>query len=89
MTKHFYTYLLQFHSDGKLYTGCTNDLRKRVSLHTRGKVPSTRKRGPFKLIYYEMCLDESDAYAREKYLKSTVGKRYLRNRLKSFLSLTG
>lgn len=41
------------------------------------------------LIYYEACLNEQDARYREKYLKSGLGKRYLKNRLKSFLSLTG
>ena len=34
-------------------------------------------------------MDRGDALAREKYLKTGMGKRYLRNRLKRFLSLTG
>ncbi|PIY96439.1 MAG: excinuclease ABC subunit C, partial [Candidatus Kerfeldbacteria bacterium CG_4_10_14_0_8_um_filter_42_10] len=41
------------------------------------------------LIYYEACLNKDDAFARERYLKSGMGKRYLKNRLKRFLSLTG
>jgi hypothetical protein len=40
-------------------------------------------------VYYEACINEDDAKAREKYLKSGMGKRYLKNRLKRFLSLTG
>jgi hypothetical protein len=36
-----------------------------------------------------MCRNEQDARAREKYLKTGTGKRYLKNRLKRFLSLTG
>ena len=48
-----------------------------------------KERGPFELIYYEACLNEQDALARENYLKSGMGKRYLKNRLKRFLSLTG
>jgi predicted GIY-YIG superfamily endonuclease len=47
---------------------------------------STKNRGPWRLIYYEGCPHENDARAREKYLKSGMGKRYLRNRLKSFLN---
>ena len=31
----------------------------------------------------------NDAFARERYLKTGMGKRYLNNRLKRFLSLTG
>jgi putative endonuclease len=48
----------------------------------------TKERVPFELIYYEGCLNEQDALAHEKYLKSGMGKRYLKNRLKRFLSLT-
>ena len=43
----------------------------------------------FQSIYYETCLHEEDSRSREKYLKSGMGKRYLSNRLKRFLSLTG
>jgi putative endonuclease len=57
--------------------------------HNTGKVMSTKYRRPFELIYYEACVNEQDARAREKYLKSGMGKRYIKNRLKSFLSLTG
>ena len=85
----FYTYLIQSRKDGKCYTGSTGDLRKRFNEHNSGKVFSTKNRGPFKLIYYEACLNEHDARCREKYLKSGMGKRYLKNRLKRFLSLTG
>jgi len=85
----FYTYVLQSQKDGKWYTGSTNDLRKRFNQHNKGKVSSTKNRGPFVLIYYEACLNEQDACFREKYLKSGMGKRYLKNRLKRFLSLTG
>jgi putative endonuclease len=72
-----------------LYTGYTRNLRKRVSEHNNKKVFSTKGRGPFRLIYYEACIDKDDAKAREVYLKSGMGKRYLKNRLKRFLSLTG
>lgn len=85
----FYVYILRSRKDGKWYTGATRDLRKRFDEHNQGKVFSTKGRGPFKLLYYEACLDEGDALAREKYLKSGLGKTYLKNRLKRFLSLTG
>ena len=75
--------------DGKFYTGYTNDLRKRFNQHNAGRVFSTKGRGLFRLIYDEACLDENDAKASEKYLKSGMGKRFLLNRLKRFLSLTG
>jgi putative endonuclease len=85
----FYTYVIKSEKDGKLYTGSTEDLRKRFKEHNSGRVFSTRSRGPFQLIYYEVCLSEYDAKDRERYLKTGMGKRYLKNRLKRFLSLTG
>jgi len=84
-----YTYILQSKKDKHWYTGCSTDLRKRFKEHNDNLVFSTKGRGPFKLIYYEVCLNKDDAFARERYLKSGMGKRYLKNRLKRFLSLTG
>ncbi|MBP9715747.1 MAG: GIY-YIG nuclease family protein [Candidatus Pacebacteria bacterium] len=77
----FYTYVLKSKKDGKLYTGCTNDLRKRLIQHNTGKSTHTKDRGPFVIIYYEACLDEHKARSRELYLKTGMGKRYLKNRL--------
>ena len=85
----FYTYVIKSRKDGKWYTGYTNDLRKRFKEHNSNKVISTKNRGPFEMIYYEACINKLDAIAREKYLKSGMGKPYLKGRLKRFLSLTG
>lgn len=84
-----YIYVIQSIMDKHLYTGSTHDLRKRLREHNAGGVFSTKNRRPLKLVYYEACLNEQDARAREKYLKTGMGKRYLKNRLKRFLSLTG
>jgi len=81
-----YTYVLQSEKDGQWYTGCTQDLRSRLEFHNSGKVTATRDRRPLHLIYYEACHNKEDAYAREKYFKSGMGKRYMRNRLKRFLT---
>lgn len=85
----FYTYVLRSRKDRKLYTGSTNNLRKRFLEHNEKKVLSTQGRGPFDLIYYEACINQHDALARERYLKSGMGKRYIKTRTKRFLSLTG
>jgi len=84
-----YTYILQSKKDGRFYTGATSDLRKRFKLHNNNEVDSTKGKGPFVLIYYEACVDKGDAFTREKYLKTGAGKRYIKNRLKRFLSLMG
>ncbi len=85
----YYTYIIKSKKDGRWYTGYTNNLRKRFLEHNSNKVFSTKDRSPFELIYYEVCVNDQDARAREKYLKSGMGKRYIKNRLKRFLSLTG
>jgi putative endonuclease len=81
-----YVYVLRSISDRQLYTGCTRDLRDRMALHNAGEVPSTKDRRPLELIYYEACLNEKDAFRREKYLKSTYGKRYLKSRCKNYFT---
>ena len=87
--KFYYVYLLQSLRSGKWYTGYKANLRKRFSQHQNNESRYTKGRGPFRLIYYEACLNEGDAKARENYLKSGMGRRYLKSRLKRFLSLTG
>jgi putative endonuclease len=88
-SKYHYIYVLLSLKDKHWYTGYTSDLRKRFKEHSDNLVTSTKNRGPFELIYYEACKNQFDARSREKYLKSGMGKRYLKNRLKRFLSLTG
>jgi len=81
----FYVYVIQSLKDYKFYTGYSEDLKSRLDAHNKGKVKSTQHRKPFKLLYYEACLDSRDALKREKYFKTTWGKRYIRNRLNHFL----
>jgi len=86
----YYVYLLQ-NTKGTWYTGCTSDLKKRLVEHGEGKSLYTKDRGPYRLIYFEASLNRNDAFRRERYLKTGMGKRYLKNRLKSQLEgvLTG
>ena len=82
----FYTYVLQSLKDLNFYVGYTNNLVKRIEEHNKGKVASTKNRVPLKLIYWEGCLNQQDARRREKYLKTSWGKRFIKNRLKSYLT---
>ena len=84
--KYFYTYVLKSMKDLNLYVGYTNNLIKRVEEHNKGKVPSTKNRVPLKLVYWEGCLNKQDATIREKYLKTAWGKRYIKNRIKNYLT---
>lgn len=82
----FYTYVLLSAVDNNFYVGYTKNLTKRLSEHNSRKVKSTKNRIPFKVVYYEVCYNQADALHREKYLKSSYGKRYIKNRLKNYLA---
>lgn len=77
----FYVYVLESKKDGKRYIGYTNNLKKRIEEHKKGQSFSTKPRLPFKLIYFEGCLDQNDAKRREGYLKTVQGRRFLGLRL--------
>jgi len=82
----FFTYVLKCGKTGTFYTGATNNLDKRIKEHNGGKVFYTKDKLPLKVIYFEACLNKDDAYRRERYLKTGMGKRYLKNRLKGGLT---
>ena len=82
----FYTYILQSNKDKQFYTGYTDDFRNRLKLHNAGRVESTKNRLPLELVYYEACINQQDATHREKYLKTSWGKRFIKVRLKKYLT---
>lgn len=67
-----------------LYTGCTANLRRRYKEHVSGQVKSTKHK-VIKLLYYEAYRLTSDAVKREKFLKTTEGKKTLRKQIKDLL----
>jgi putative endonuclease len=81
----YYIYILLSLRDKNFYVGYTKDLQSRLKLHNSGQVASTKNRQPLKLIYYEVCINQQDATHREKYLKTSWGKRYIKSRLKNYL----
>jgi putative endonuclease len=82
----FYVYCLQSEKEKEeLYFGYTADLKNRLEEHNSGKNISTKRYLPWKLIYYEACLLESDAHRREKYLKTNIGRRMMKRRLKDYI----
>jgi len=77
----FYVYVLESFKDDKRYIGYTNNLKRRIEEHKKGLSFATKFRLPFRLIYFEGCLNEEDAKRREHYLKGTQGRRFLGLRL--------
>ncbi|MDZ7367689.1 MAG: GIY-YIG nuclease family protein [candidate division KSB1 bacterium] len=86
MNAYCYVYVLQSEKDKNFYVGFTKNLIQRLAAHNEGKVASTKNRVPFKLVYWEGCLHQNDATKREKYLKTAWGKRYIKNRIKFYLT---
>jgi len=84
-------YVLHSFKDQKLYIDYTTDLKQRLTNHFHGNSPATATRRPFKLIFCEYFLSKQDALRREKYFKTTSGKKALKlmlgNSLTSNLSI--
>ena len=74
----FYVYILLSIKDNKFYIGCTKNLKRRILEHKRKKVKSTKDRLPLKLVCYEAYLSKTEALRREKFLKSSDGKKDLK-----------
>ena len=81
----YYVYIIESLLRNELYIGFTNDLRRRLDEHNSGSSIATKRYIPWKLIYYEACLDKKDATRREKYMKTSQGRRLLKRRLKEYL----
>ncbi len=64
-----YTYILKC-NDGSLYTGWTNNLKKRLEAHNSGKgAKYTRSRLPVEIAYYEEYESRTEAIKREASIK--------------------
>ena len=70
MSGQYYVYLLTNWSNKVLYTGVTNDLKRRLYEHTEGLADGfTQKYHVHKLVYFEVTTDVRSAIAREKQIK--------------------
>lgn len=76
----WYVYFLRL-SNGDIYVGSTNDLRRRVGSHEGGQVTSTRGLRPVALKSYVAVEDEHQARSLERYFKSGSGKAFANKRL--------
>ncbi len=76
----WYVYFLQL-GNGDIYVGSTNDLRRRVEWHRRGRVNSTKAYLPIALKSYVAVLTERNVRELERYFKSGSGKAFAKKRL--------
>jgi len=77
-----YVYILRsIENPERHYVGVTNDLRGRLQKHNAGEISHTSKYTPWKIKTYIAFVDEKQAFAFEKYLKSPSGRAFSKKRL--------
>ena len=75
----FNVYALKSIFRNYIYVGLTDNMDRRFMQHKKGREKTTRSYRPFEIILTESYNSRVDARKREKYLKSGVGKEYLRS----------
>ena len=78
----YFVYILISLKDKNFYVGMTSNLKIRMKSHNEGLVFSTKNRRPLKLLGYETYLTKHEAGMREKYLKTSDGRKEMRIRFK-------
>jgi len=74
----WYVYIIKC-SNGSIYTGCTDNLERRLSEHNNHKIHYTSDKTPVTLLCFIAVPDKFKAFILEKYLKSGSGIAF-RNR---------
>jgi len=75
----FYVYAIRSLSRNYIYVGMTNNIKRRIKEHNQGENKSTKAYKPFVLIYSDVQPDGISARTKEKFLKSGIGKEFLRS----------
>ena len=79
----FYAYVIKSLNHDFYYKGHCENLEERMKQHNSGMTESIRPYIPFKLMYKEEFETREQAVIREKYFKSSAGRRYLKGKLAS------
>ena len=81
----YYVYVLQSLKNRRLYIGRTENLKRRLREHKAGKIWTTKRMLPIRLIFYEAFLSKQDVIRRERYFKTAKGKSSLKMMLRESL----
>ncbi|OHA78938.1 MAG: hypothetical protein A3B07_01415 [Candidatus Yonathbacteria bacterium RIFCSPLOWO2_01_FULL_43_27] len=85
----YFVYILMSERDKRLYVGCTHNVEQRLKAHQSGKVIATKQRRPLLLIHSEKFLSKTEAFTRERFLKSLWGAREKRKIFQNYVSKIG
>jgi len=75
----YFTYVLKSDADGRLYKGMTENIERRIYEHNLGKNKSTRPYRPWRLVFSKSFKTRIEARNYEKWLKSGIGREFLKN----------
>ena len=75
----YYVYVIESTTNGRRYTGSTENIDERLKNHNSGKVRSTKAYRPYKIVYTEEFGTRTEARKKENFLKSGVGRKFLDN----------
>jgi len=76
----YHVYILLNETKNRTYTGVAEDVDNRLAEHNSGKVKSSRPYRPYTVIHTETFATLSEARQREKFYKSTTGRRRIKER---------
>ncbi|OFZ54531.1 MAG: endonuclease [Bacteroidetes bacterium RIFCSPHIGHO2_02_FULL_44_7] len=69
----YFVYILQSSKDSSYYIGHAQDLNIRLKRHNDGRVRSTKRKRPWKIIYTQSFHTKQEAYRQERRVKSYKG----------------
>ena len=75
----YFVYAIKSEKDGRIYVGMCSNTEVRLKEHNVGKTKSTKGFTPWRLIYKEEAINRAEARKREIYLKSGIGKEFLKS----------
>ena len=73
-----FVYVIRSEKDGRFYVGMTENIQRRLKEHNSGRTRSTKGYRPWRVVFTEEYPNRTEARKREKYLKSGVGKEFIK-----------
>ena len=78
----YYIYVLYSIKFERYYVGMTNKVERRIIEHNNFKVQSTKAYVPWEVVYVEEYSTRQEARKREKYLKTSAGRRWRKHNIR-------
>ncbi len=76
----YFVYVLKSVDNWRFYVGMTANVQNRIGEHNKGYTKSTKGYRPWELFFFEEYETRDLARQREKYLKSGIGKEFIKSK---------